>query len=140
MQVEPITKGHHIRLIYSLTAEAPIRIPHWVVENPVIALTTANSSPLYAALKAALENPAFLPAGAVAATPCMHGAFHVVCKVCSQVLINATIDPAKMACMGCAAHIGHAGGTLGIACSQRYYQSLMDKDIRSLTQDMLKSE
>ena len=67
VQVELITKGHHIRLNYSLTAEAPIHSVSYFVTNPVIALTTANSSPLCAVLKAALEDPTFLPAGVVAA-------------------------------------------------------------------------
>ena len=58
-----MVKGYRITLHYDLIADA-----HSVDVRdvpPVVALTTAESSPLYAALQAALTDPAFLPAGAI---------------------------------------------------------------------------
>ena len=63
LQVEPGPKGHCISLHYSLTASTK-EDSHVYDSPPAVAVTTAQSSPLYATLHAALTDAAFLPAGA----------------------------------------------------------------------------
>ena len=66
LQMEPVSKGHCITIKYDLIAD--VRDDEFPVVDPVVALTTAKSTlRLFANLQAALRNPAFLPAGALAA-------------------------------------------------------------------------
>ena len=60
LQVEPVTRGHRITLTYELTASgvASAGMP------ATLDSSTAKSTPLFAALQAALHDPTFMPSGA----------------------------------------------------------------------------
>ena len=64
LQVEPVTKGYRITLTYELSVDgnALSAMP----PTPVVDASATASIPGYAALRAALDDPKFLPQGAYA--------------------------------------------------------------------------
>jgi hypothetical protein len=68
-QVEPVTSGYRVTLTYELTAEKADMIRVGDNSGVQVLRKTALSKPLFAALKAALDDDTFMPDGKLTCVP-----------------------------------------------------------------------
>ena len=103
--------------------------------TPTVDASAIDSIPVHAALQAALSDPTFLPSGEQSTALALHA--HTLRPTFANqgaaqpagMLIRVEVVMAEQKNCCC------AGGTVGLACSHRYYHS---DEFRSLAEHMLK--